>query len=306
MLSGVSITCFTASYVVALGLEVTRLLFRSGVRGAVLLGFACAGLFAHTAYLLNRALSGGASPLASQQDWYLVTAWLLAATYLYLTCYHTKTALGLFLLPLVLALVAAAAFAADPMPFVPQSASRAWGIVHGVSLLLATATVLVGFVFGTMYFVQAYLLKHKIPPPRGLRLPSLEWLQQNNSRSIGVSTILMGVGVLSGVVLNVSQPAGQVPWRDPLSLATLFMFAWLVVCACAGAFYKPVCGGRKVAYLTVASFAFLMIALGAGLFASSRHGNPKPTSDRAQEASNQISSNAPGHISTIVAREGLA
>ena len=285
MLSGVSITCFTASYVLALGLEVTRLLFRSGIRGAVLLGFACAGLFAHTVYLFNRAASGGALPLSSQRDWYLIAAWLLAALYLYLTCYHTKKALGLFLLPLVLVLVAAAAFIADPTPFVYQSASRAWGIVHGASLLLATATVLVGFVFGTMYLVQAYLLKRKIPPPRGLRLPSLEWLQQSSSRSIGLSAILMGVGVLSGVVLHVGQDVTQSPWRDPMSLATLFVFAWLVICAGACAFHRPVCQGRKVAYLTVASFAFLTIALGAGFLASSRHGSPTATNDRYREAS---------------------
>jgi len=35
MLSGIGITCFAASYAVALGLELTRLLFRGGVRGAM-------------------------------------------------------------------------------------------------------------------------------------------------------------------------------------------------------------------------------------------------------------------------------
>ena len=152
MLSGVSITCFTASYVLALVLEVTRLLFRSGIRGAVLLGFACAGLFAHTVYLLNRALAGGALPLSSQQDWYLVAA-------------------------------------------------------------------------------------------------------------------------------------------------------WLVICAGASMFYRPVCGGRKVAYLTVASFAFLLFALGAGLFANSRHGSPRPTNDRSQEVSNLTSSNT--RFAGLPAENGL-
>ena len=46
MLLRVTITCFAASYLVALILEVTRLLFRSGIRGATLLIFAGAGLFA--------------------------------------------------------------------------------------------------------------------------------------------------------------------------------------------------------------------------------------------------------------------
>jgi len=43
MLSGVGIICFTSSYAIAWALEISRLLFRSGVRGAIMLGFAGAG-----------------------------------------------------------------------------------------------------------------------------------------------------------------------------------------------------------------------------------------------------------------------
>ena len=49
MLSGVHIVCFATSYAVALVLEVSRLLFRSGVRGVVMLGFAGVGLVIHSA-----------------------------------------------------------------------------------------------------------------------------------------------------------------------------------------------------------------------------------------------------------------
>ena len=52
----ISITCFLASYLVALALEISRLFFRSGVRGAVMLGFGIAGLIAHTLFLGHRAL----------------------------------------------------------------------------------------------------------------------------------------------------------------------------------------------------------------------------------------------------------
>ena len=74
MLSGVSIFCFAASYAIALVLEVTRLLFRSGIRGAVMLGFAGAGLFAHTVYLFYRVIESYqasglvGAPLSSTQE----------------------------------------------------------------------------------------------------------------------------------------------------------------------------------------------------------------------------------------------
>ena len=47
-MSGISVTCFAASYLVAWLLELSRLFFRSGIRGAVMVGFASAGLLAHT------------------------------------------------------------------------------------------------------------------------------------------------------------------------------------------------------------------------------------------------------------------
>ena len=68
MLSGVGIMCFAASYSVALALELTRLLFRSGIRGAAMLGFAGAGLVAHSAFLYYRAVDAVGSPLSSEQD----------------------------------------------------------------------------------------------------------------------------------------------------------------------------------------------------------------------------------------------
>ena len=82
MLAGISLTCFTASYAVALVLEITRMWFRSGLRGVLMLGFAAAGVLAHTIYLGKRATESIGTPLSSEFDWYLIAAWALAAVYL--------------------------------------------------------------------------------------------------------------------------------------------------------------------------------------------------------------------------------
>ncbi len=110
MLSGVGVVCFASSYAVAWALEASRLLFRSGVRGAVMLGFAAAGLFAHTAFLYYRAVSAEGAPLSSERDWYFVASWALAAVYLFLAVAHPKIPFGLFLLPLALGLIGAGTF----------------------------------------------------------------------------------------------------------------------------------------------------------------------------------------------------
>ncbi|HEY4761886.1 MAG TPA: cytochrome c biogenesis protein CcsA [Thermoguttaceae bacterium] len=275
MLSGVSIICFASSYAIVLAMEVSRLLFRSGVRGAIMLGWAGAGLFAHTAFLYYRAINTAGLPLSSWQDWYLVTAWLLMVVYLYLLFFHAHTSIGLFILPLVLGLIAMAALVVSPEPFAREPASMIWGVIHGGSLVTAAVSMLVGFAAGMMYIRQAQRLKNKQPLGQGLRLPSLEWLQRINHRAIIIALIMLGVGVLAGIILNLInyQPKeNHLPWYDPLVFSTLLMFFWLLAAVVIGHMYKPALQGRKVVYLTVLSFLFLLIALAAGLVLGTQHG----------------------------------
>mgnify|MGYP000364410308 CR=1 FL=1 len=51
MLSGISVVCFASSYGVAMLLEITRFFVRTGIRNVVMIGFAAAGLFAHSVFL---------------------------------------------------------------------------------------------------------------------------------------------------------------------------------------------------------------------------------------------------------------
>ncbi len=275
MLSRVGIICFAASYAIVLAMEVSRLLFRSGIRGAIMLAWAGAGLFAHTVYLYYRAVNTTGVPLSSWRDWFLVAAWALMAVYLYLLSFHPRTSIGLFLLPIVLGLIAAAAFAASATPFAREPASKVWGAIHGASLAAAAVSMLVGFAAGVMYLEQIRRLKRKRPMGQGLRLPSLEWLQRINHRAIIIALIMLGVGVLGGMVLNSidHRPTqDRLPLYDPLILSTLVIFFWLLAAVVISHVYKPARQGRKVVYLTLISFVFLVAALVVGLSLGTRHG----------------------------------
>jgi ABC-type uncharacterized transport system permease subunit len=141
-----------------------------------------------------------------------------------------------------------------------------------------------------MYLGQAYRLKHKLSPQRGLRLPSLEWLQRANSRSLVISMIMLGIGILSGVILNLINSrshAPQVPWNDPFVLSTLTMFAWLVLSSLVGLFYRPAREGRRVALLTMVSSLFLVMALGVNLFVDTRHGGTRTTNEHRDGRASQ-------------------
>ena len=279
MLQGITITCFAASYAVVLTLEASRLFFRLRVRMAIILACTLAGLFAHTAYLWTLAWDelrvSGTMPLSSWYDWCLMAAWVLALAYLGLAVRRPQNSVGLFLMPLVLGLIGVAYFFRDVPAFPPAEAARSWRLVHGIALLLGTVGVMLGAATGLMYLVQSYRLKHKMPPRRGFRLPSLEWLQRFNKRSLLISAGFMGAGLLSGIVLNLinrGRESGTVEWTELGVLSSGVLFMWLLTAVLLEAFYKPARQGRKVALLTVASFVFLLLALGFVLFSEHASG----------------------------------
>jgi len=275
MLSGVGIICFAASYSIALVLELTRLLFRSAIRGAVLIGFSAAGLVAHSIYLYYQVRQTAGPPLSSEREFYFVAAWVLVAIYLILTYYHRQTPFGLFFLPLVLLLIVIGTYVADPQPFPREPASRVWGMIHGLSILGATVSVLVGFIAGLMYLYQARRLKHKRALASRLRLPSLEWMARINARALIVAMWLLLIGVASGTILNtiLRQPDNdRLAWYDPIVWSTLLMLGWLVTAVAFSGIYRPTLRGRKVAYLTVVSFVFLVIALSVALLLTGHGG----------------------------------
>ncbi len=272
MLSGISVVCFAASYGVTVLLELTRFFVRAQIRNAVMIGFAAAGVFAHSVYLtvLVRQHWAAGQPIGTWYIGCLVLAWVLAVAYLLTVAGHRQPTAGLLLLPTSLALIAAA-------HLFPQSsgALRVWILIHGLSLAIGTALVVVGFLAGLMYLIQSYRLKHKLPPWSSIWLPSLEWLQKLNERALYSSIALAGLGLGIGVLLNLIRAGSEtvIPWSDPVILASLAWLTWLAAIGIFNAFYRPARHGRKIAYETVVSFFFLSLVLAIILLRPAGHGS---------------------------------
>jgi ABC-type uncharacterized transport system permease subunit len=274
MLSGITIVCFAACYAIAFGLETVGLRKRFGWHRLALLAVTVAGLVAHSLYLGNRAMFAQALPLSSPAEWLQVAAWVLVLVYLGAIINLPQAATGMILVPMILALIAASTYA-SPEPFALERASRFWGDVHGWMLLLGTVAVCIGFSAGVMYLVQASLLKHHRPPSDKVRLPSLEWLERLNTGSLAVSVLLIGLGFASGVILSFLKHRGELHyslWTDPVVISLAVMTLWLVTAEVFRLVYPAARRGRKVAYLTLASFGFLIIALVSLMLLDTVHG----------------------------------
>lgn len=280
MFSGISIVCFTASYTVTLLLEIVRL--RGPVQNVLRSAFGIGGFIAHTIYLANEANNNPvtALPLSSWYCWCLMAAWVMAAAYLLVIWWRPKTAVGLFIMPPVLLLVGTTFFLSKDDYFATNHAYRAWGMIHGIALLLGTVSVAIGFASGTMYLIQSHRLKQKLPPSRSFRLPSLEWLQGLNEGTLVLSSMLLGIGLLAGILMNLSvvdvHKNRAIPWSDPAIVTSLALVIWLLALSLFVCLYKPARHGRKVAYLTVASFILLGAVLCMVVFSPTDHTKSKP------------------------------
>lgn len=276
-MSGVGIICFTASYAVALCLELTRFLFRSPIRNAFILCWILAGLAAHTAYLYYQH-SVSVVPIDGAESYFLVSAWGLVLVYLYLFCFHAGTPSGLVFLPITLLLIGGAILVPGNVPdeTLPGTiaASQAeigslWKRIHTSTFFLATLSVCIGFVAGLAYLIQDRRLRSKRAPMVAIKLPTLEWSLMICRRMLGAAMLLLGACILSG--LNLRPTPSAISPTDPLILGTFLMFVFLLLFSgilSAGFLKKE---GRYVAWLTFFAFLFLVCMLLLSILFSDAH-----------------------------------
>lgn len=293
-MSKVTVFCFLASYAVALTADALRLWGRTVALRWVAWAAAAAGLLAHTWYL-GLKYGGGWGEAAAPaepwggQAWILALAWLGAAYYVVATGVERRSALGVFLWPLVLGLTACSyAVPAGPVSLWDDGGdgagggtARAWAIVHAALLLAGLVGVLAGVVASAMYLVHHRRLRAGRFDPEAVPLFSLERLDRWNRVTIAVSVPLLALGVIVGLGLVVvgEDGAGIASglW-DPVVVGTTggVLAASLAVGA---AVRREGQAGRGVAVRTLLAFGFLLVMViglqifaGAGGLLESWHG----------------------------------
>jgi ABC-type uncharacterized transport system permease subunit len=282
-----TVLCFGGTYALALASDLARFVVRGGARWYLTVALTALGWAVHTAYLANLAQQSREIPIGTVFGSLLTLAWILAAIDLYLVVRSPKAvAVGVFVLPVVLALVAVAGGWAPRANWTSPGGWRTvWGTIHGVLLLLGAVSTCVAFAAGLMYLAQADRLKHKRPPRFGFALPSLEQSERWNRWAITLAFPLLTFGLLIGVALVLAgRGAGDgkpaLAWSDPMVVSTGVM--WLVFAGLLHARYRPEWRGRRVMLLTVVAFAFLVFALvGVDLLLPTAHGVPPQGAGRA-------------------------
>jgi ABC-type uncharacterized transport system permease subunit len=278
MLPSIFFLFFAFCYAIAFSLELLTLRRRTTWYPTPLIVATAVGVIAHTIYLLRSAIGSNSLPI-STADWLLWAAWLLAIVYLTALFYLPRTPTGPVLLPITLGLILSSRWAST-QPLASERTFYLLGMLHGILLLVGTVAVCIGFLAGLMYLLQSYALKHSRSPINRLRLPSLEWLERVNSRTLGISAVLIALGFASGLVMSLATHRDDVKyalWSDPVVLSLAAMLVWLIAAEVFRVLYPAARRGRKVAYLTLASFVFLVIALGSFTLVDNIHEGTRVT-----------------------------
>lgn len=272
-------TCFLIAYVLAFAMEAARFASSGDATRRwtswsvfVMMGLA---IITHSLYLIDRvwnAWSGSQfTAFRNWQDWGLLVAWLIALACFWMSLRRSDKQIGLFVLPIILAIVGLSVVFPSQSPIATSTSSASfWRLTHSAAMLLGTMLVALGFAFAMMYFVQEWRLKHLGSSGNTLRLPSLEYLQTIGRKCILGSALAVGFGVISGAIMNFTQD-GQVAWTDRGIIFSGGLFVWLSIAALLQWVSSNRGRGEWTAILSVLSFVIVVAAL--AVIISAPHGS---------------------------------
>lgn len=258
--SGISVTCFAASYGLGLLFELARLYWSGKTMRWLATTAALAGLLAQTLFLAAIAVNEGRLPIATRFESLIALSWLVTLVYLYLLLRDRRLGAGLFVLPISLGLVLYAAFVADRPTEAREDVGALIGAAHGMLLLAGTVMVTVALAAALMYLVKIRQLRAGLSDR--LRLPSLERLERLNAVAVMVAWPLLTIGLGLGLAMR------QLSYSDPKVLTTFI--AWILFTYLAHQRTQPANRGRRIAVLTVVACAVVLFSvLGDPIFGTS-------------------------------------
>lgn len=255
MVDRISLTCFGASYFVALGLDCLYLRWPLRFLRVISLGFMIAGLVAQTAYLACRQ-----PPLVEPFGYLLFLAWILAVVHIVRIAPQHSRSMSLFTLPLVLLLVCLAWVLGGPSNVGGHFLSRRIPLINTIhvgGLIGSSVTMSFGFIASCMYLARSWQLRSKHIPGWGLKLPSLETLEAMIRWSLAFTFPLMTAGLVLGVGLGASSPKDWSGWTNSRVIATLIL--WIDFAVLVGLRHGLGVRGNWLALLMILAFGLFMV-----------------------------------------------
>jgi ABC-type transport system involved in cytochrome c biogenesis permease subunit len=238
---------------------------RNAVLGRSATTLLVAAALSHTFVIGMQTMEFGHVPVAGATSAISTFVWLLALSYLYVEMTTDERAMGVFILPLLVALQALPAFNPGIEDRAPVLQGPLFG-VHVSSLLFAYASFALACVIGITYVLLFKEIKAKHLGFFYARLPSLQVLDRMNQRAIVIGWIFLTLGIIVGVVWAAQARAGYgagdprvqaMSLQDPKIFVALL--CWAVYSFELFAARRIGWGGRRAAYLSAVGFGIVLL-----------------------------------------------
>lgn len=223
------------------------------------------GVLSHTFVIGMQTMEVWNAPFSNSSRVVSTFVWLLALSYIYTELTTEERAMGVFILPIMVALQLIPAVSPGEERGNPLLDSP-WFWVHMLSLLFAYASFALAGVLGLTYVLQFKEIKKKHLGFFYTRLPSLQVLDVMNSRAVAVGWIFLTIGVVIGAIWA-GQAHAATPDNpdvqafslgDPKIVVTIF--AWAIYSFSVIARRTMGWNGRRAAWLSALGFAIVLLS----------------------------------------------
>jgi ABC-type uncharacterized transport system permease subunit len=223
-------------------------------------------VLSHTFIIGMETMQAGQIPIAGATPAVSTFVWLLALAYLYTETTTDERAMGVFILPLLVACQTIPAL--RPSTYIPDPVLQGplFGL-HVSSLLFAYASFALACVIGITYVLLFKEIKAKHLGFFYARLPSLQVLDSMNQRAIVVGWIFLTIGLIVGAVWTPYARDSVAGAADPRLHAMSLQDPKIFVAVVSWAVYsfevfgarRMGWGGRRAAYLSAIGFAIVLL-----------------------------------------------
>ena len=218
----------------------------------------------HTFLIGMQTMEVGHVPFANASSAISTFVWLSTLSYLYLELSTDERAMGVLILPVLVALQIIPTLKPGLETRSPVLDSP-WFWVHISSLLFAYASFALAGVLGLTYMLQFKEIKKKHLGYLYTRLPSLQILDTMNNRAVMIGWLFLTIGVVIGAVW--ATQAREVLPNDPNIQAMSLndpkilgaVLTWAVYSFAVFARQRLGWNGRRAAWLSALGFALILL-----------------------------------------------
>jgi ABC-type transport system involved in cytochrome c biogenesis permease subunit len=249
-------------YPAAAAAYLTHFAWRDARVGRLATAILGGGVLAHTFLIGMQTVQVGHAPLVGTTAALSAFIWLLGLSYLYIEVTTDERAMGVFVVPLLVALYIIPALDPEVSPRPPLLQSPLFTL-HIVSMLFAYASFALAFVLGVTYVLLFKEIKARHLGFFYARLPSLQALDAMNSRVVMIGWIFLTIGIVVGGIwatqLHTSEdPRAQaMSIQDPKILVALV--CWIVYSFALFARRTIGWSGRRAAWLSAIAFVLVLL-----------------------------------------------